>query len=163
MALRLFALSALAATALAKTDISGCTSTNSVVTVSGRNDVTTYSTVLWYIPDTGEICEVLDCGGGRAPPKTDVPGCGAYKGTETYSPRFMPSSTADAVGEKETGADGEEATQTVPTETGTGDKPEASGEAGEGEGDGDEDEDSGAAAMGVSLGGLVAVAAWGLF
>ncbi|KFY46259.1 hypothetical protein V494_00524 [Pseudogymnoascus sp. VKM F-4513 (FW-928)] len=29
-----------------------------------------------YDPLTGEICDPLDCGGGRAPPKTDVPGCG---------------------------------------------------------------------------------------
>ena len=30
----------------------------------------------WYDPQTGEICDPLDCGGGRAPPKTNVPGCG---------------------------------------------------------------------------------------
>ncbi|OBT43744.1 hypothetical protein VE00_05628 [Pseudogymnoascus sp. WSF 3629] len=30
----------------------------------------------WYDPLTGEVCDLLDCGGGRAPPKTDVPGCG---------------------------------------------------------------------------------------
>ncbi|KAL2194400.1 hypothetical protein P885DRAFT_80407 [Corynascus similis CBS 632.67] len=48
--------------------------------------------VHWYDPNTGEICDPLDCGGGRAPVKTDVPGCAAYKGTlspET-SPSYMP-------------------------------------------------------------------------
>lgn len=30
----------------------------------------------WYDPLTGEICDPVDCGGGRAPPKTNVPGCG---------------------------------------------------------------------------------------
>jgi hypothetical protein len=33
-----------------------------------------------YDPDTGEICDLLDCGGGRAPPKTTVPGCPLYNG-----------------------------------------------------------------------------------
>lgn len=35
----------------------------------------------WYDPDDGQICDPLDCGGGRAPPKTNVPGCPQYKGT----------------------------------------------------------------------------------
>ncbi|KAK3381252.1 hypothetical protein B0H63DRAFT_545813 [Podospora didyma] len=39
--------------------------------------------VHWFDPLTGEICDPLDCGGGRAPPKTDVPGCPQYKGTAT--------------------------------------------------------------------------------
>ncbi|KAK0648171.1 hypothetical protein B0T16DRAFT_407820 [Cercophora newfieldiana] len=38
--------------------------------------------VHWFDPLTGEICDPLDCGGGRAPPRT-VPGCPAYTGTET--------------------------------------------------------------------------------
>ncbi|SPN96559.1 uncharacterized protein DNG_00082 [Cephalotrichum gorgonifer] len=42
--------------------------------------------VHWYDPDTGEVCDPLDCGGGRAPPKTDRPGCPLYKGTEIYDP-----------------------------------------------------------------------------
>ncbi|KAK4244322.1 hypothetical protein C7999DRAFT_35323 [Corynascus novoguineensis] len=48
--------------------------------------------VHWYDPDTGEICDPLDCGGGRAPVKTDVPGCAAYEGTLTpeTSPSYMP-------------------------------------------------------------------------
>lgn len=39
--------------------------------------------VHWYDPDDGMICDPLDCGGGRAPPKTNVPGCPQYKGTLT--------------------------------------------------------------------------------
>jgi hypothetical protein len=38
----------------------------------------------------------LDCGGGRAPPKLNVPGCAAYTGTATYSPSFMAGFTAGA-------------------------------------------------------------------
>ncbi|RFU33257.1 hypothetical protein B7463_g3040, partial [Scytalidium lignicola] len=41
--------------------------------------------VHWFDPLTGEICDPLDCGGGRAPPKTDVPGCPLYKGTATLA------------------------------------------------------------------------------
>ncbi|RDL33656.1 uncharacterized protein BP5553_08024 [Venustampulla echinocandica] len=73
---------ALAALVAAKTDIGGCTSS---LTKNEYNQ----ASVLWYVPETGEICEILDCGGGRAPPKTTVPGCGAYSGTATYSPKFL--------------------------------------------------------------------------
>ncbi|KAK0744312.1 hypothetical protein B0T21DRAFT_407426 [Apiosordaria backusii] len=76
---------ALALGAAAKTDIAGCVSTE--VPYMTR-DTLVYRSLLWYLPDTGEICEFLDCGGGRAPPKTTVPGCGSYEGTETYKPRF---------------------------------------------------------------------------
>lgn len=52
--------------------------------------------VHWYDPDTGEVCDPLDCGGGRAPPKTDEPGCPGYTGTEvrttSYLSCFTPSS-----------------------------------------------------------------------
>ncbi|KAM7213745.1 NEDD4-like E3 ubiquitin-protein ligase WWP2 [Rhypophila decipiens] len=53
--------------------------------------------VHYYDPDTGEICPNYDCGGGRAPPKTDKPGCPFYKGTElprtekSYLPCWTPS------------------------------------------------------------------------
>lgn len=176
MALRLLTLAALAATAIAKTDLEGCTYIDAVYSPPGRTDIFPYATRTWYVPDTGEICEFLDCGGGRAPPKTDVPGCGNYKGTDTYSPKFMPSSTS-AEESKETGdaeeggdedASGSEAL-TTPAPTRSGDAPEESGSDGDsGEGsDGAEsgdDNDSGAAAMGASLGGVVAVAAaLGLF
>ncbi|KIM97051.1 hypothetical protein OIDMADRAFT_20700 [Oidiodendron maius Zn] len=54
--------------------------------------------VHWYDPDTGEICDPLDCGGGRAPPKTDVPGCPLYTGTEvptiSYLSCWTPSASA---------------------------------------------------------------------
>ncbi|KAJ5620788.1 hypothetical protein N7510_004772 [Penicillium lagena] len=38
--------------------------------------------VHWYDPTNGEVCDPLDCGGGRAPVKYDVPCCAAYRGTE---------------------------------------------------------------------------------
>ncbi|VUC27488.1 unnamed protein product [Clonostachys rosea] len=91
MAFRILAAAALLASgAVAKTDIGGCTSFDSVYTPSHGSP---YATRIWYVPDTGEVCEILDCGGGRAPPKTTVPGCAAYKGTETYSPKFINPAT----------------------------------------------------------------------
>ncbi|KAH0424225.1 hypothetical protein CcaCcLH18_11661 [Colletotrichum camelliae] len=92
----------LASTALAKTDLTGCTSSDSVVTPSGGG--TPYATRVYYVPDTGEICAALDCGGGRAPPKTTVPGCPSYEGTETYSPSFLPLKTTTAVAAQSTQA-----------------------------------------------------------
>lgn len=86
MSLRTLAAALLVGSALAKTDIAGCTYFDDVFTPSHGYP---YATRLWYVPDTGEVCEFLDCGGGRAPPKTTVPGCAAYEGTETYSPRFI--------------------------------------------------------------------------
>ncbi|KAK4199284.1 hypothetical protein QBC40DRAFT_84842 [Triangularia verruculosa] len=76
----------------AKTDIGGCVSTE--VPYMTR-DTLVYRSLLWYLPDTGEICEILDCGGGRAPPKTNVPGCGNYAGTEEYKPRFWTGFNAE--------------------------------------------------------------------
>ncbi|KAL6862835.1 hypothetical protein ACO1O0_003073 [Amphichorda felina] len=79
----------LAATAAAKTDIEGCTSFTSMVTVRPEPGYgNTYQTVIWYLPDSLEICQGVDCGGGRAPPKT-VPGCPMYSGTETVTPSFL--------------------------------------------------------------------------
>ena len=75
-------LLALASLSSAKTDIEGCTTT---ATVNEYNEAIN----LWYVPGTGEVCEFLDCGGGRAPPKYDVPGCAAYTGTDTYSPSYI--------------------------------------------------------------------------
>ncbi|KAI0148840.1 hypothetical protein GGR57DRAFT_474440 [Xylariaceae sp. FL1272] len=75
----IFSLAALAA---AKTDLEGCTS-SSTVAYGGAS-------IIWYVPDSGEICAFLDCGGGMAPPKTTVPGCAAYSGTATYSPSYLP-------------------------------------------------------------------------
>ncbi|KAH8885405.1 hypothetical protein GQ53DRAFT_751136 [Thozetella sp. PMI_491] len=68
--------------ALAKTDLEGCTSTTVLVEQY-------FASVIYYLPDTGEICSFLDCGGGRAPPKTTKPGCEGYIGTETVTPSFL--------------------------------------------------------------------------
>jgi len=70
------------ALAAARTDLSGCVSTETIA-YGGAS-------LLWYVPGTGEICGFLDCGGGRAPPKTTVPGCLLYSGTSTYSPSYLP-------------------------------------------------------------------------
>jgi cell division septation protein DedD len=35
------------------------------------------------------ICDPLDCGGGRAPVKTGVPGCANYSGTETRGTSYL--------------------------------------------------------------------------
>ncbi|KAI1193984.1 hypothetical protein F5X97DRAFT_328002 [Nemania serpens] len=78
----------LAGHAAAKTDISGCVSSQTVA-YGGAS-------LIWYVPGTGEICEFLDCGGGRAPPKTTVPGCPAYDGTATYSPSYLAGFGASA-------------------------------------------------------------------
>ncbi|KAK3066972.1 hypothetical protein LTS18_001380 [Coniosporium uncinatum] len=75
--------------ASAKTDLSGCTST-------ATTDAYAQASVLWYVPSDGEVCEILDCGGGRAPPKTDVPGCAAYEGTASYTPTYLPGFGASA-------------------------------------------------------------------
>ncbi|KAL6404726.1 hypothetical protein AUP68_11555 [Ilyonectria robusta] len=95
-ACKLLALAALllaASPAVARTDIAGCTSSAAVATASNGGGL--YATVIWYVPDTGELCEFLDCGGGRAPPKTTVPGCPAYEGTETYSPQYLDLKTSE--------------------------------------------------------------------
>ena len=75
----------LAGSVSARTNIAGCVSTEVG---------TPYSTLLWYVPDTGEICEFIDCGGGRAPPKSTVPGCPLYEGTETVTPQFWTGFTS---------------------------------------------------------------------
>ncbi|KAF2457210.1 hypothetical protein BDY21DRAFT_345216 [Lineolata rhizophorae] len=79
----LFLLAAAFPLALAKTDIAGCVSSSTVNAFAEPS-------LIWFLPDTGEVCELLDCGGGRAPPKTTVPGCAAYEGTATYEPTFLP-------------------------------------------------------------------------
>lgn len=73
----------LAAPVAAKTDIGGCVS-------SATKNQWGEASMIWYVPGTGEVCELLDCGGGRAPPKTNVPGCDNYKGTAEYQPTFLP-------------------------------------------------------------------------
>ncbi|KAK3942668.1 hypothetical protein QBC46DRAFT_379634 [Diplogelasinospora grovesii] len=68
--------------ALARTGLEGCVSTEVIIQKY-------YASYIWYVPDTGEICSFLDCGGGRAPPKTTVPGCPLYKGTATITPAYL--------------------------------------------------------------------------
>ena len=82
--------------ALARTDLEGCTRTD-VSSPAGAS-------YAWYVPGTGEVCEILDCGGGRAPPKTTVPGCAAYSGTETYSPSYLAGFQASATAAPSTSA-----------------------------------------------------------
>jgi len=67
--------------ATARTDLEGCVSSEVVIDY--------YASYLWYVPDTGEICSFLDCGGGRAPPKTNQPGCPLYEGTATVTPSYI--------------------------------------------------------------------------
>ncbi|KAM3439991.1 hypothetical protein NHJ13734_003488 [Beauveria thailandica] len=76
----------LASSAAARTDLAGCTYTDLVVKPT---QMAAYASRLWYVPDTGEVCALLDCGGGRAPPKSTVPGCPLYTGTETYAPSYI--------------------------------------------------------------------------
>jgi Predicted solute binding protein len=38
--------------------------------------------VHWYDPTNGQVCDPIDCGGGRAPVKYDEPCCAAYRGTK---------------------------------------------------------------------------------
>ncbi|KAL6692191.1 hypothetical protein J3F84DRAFT_384496 [Trichoderma pleuroticola] len=97
----------LASSALAKTDLAGCTYTDVVVRPTDRPAYDAYASRIWYVPGTGELCDLLDCGGGRAPPKTNVPGCPLYSGTETYSPSYLNLQTkAAAAGSGEATATG---------------------------------------------------------
>ncbi|OHF03916.1 hypothetical protein CORC01_00778 [Colletotrichum orchidophilum] len=78
----------LAATAvLAKTDLVGCTSLTSTITGSFGSSK---ETLIFYDPDTLEICSSINCGGGTASSKK-IPGCPAYSGTETVTKSFLPS------------------------------------------------------------------------
>ncbi len=48
---------ALAALVAARTDLVGCVSSETVA-YGGAS-------LVWYVPGTGELCDFLDCGGGR--------------------------------------------------------------------------------------------------
>lgn len=72
----------LSSPASARTDLSGCTTTD-VSSPAGAS-------VAWYVPGTGERCDFLDCGGGAGAPLYDVPGCPMYTGMATYSPSYLP-------------------------------------------------------------------------
>lgn len=89
----LLALAATLTTVLAKTDLAGCTSSATV------KDGGYYA--IWWVPETGEICQGIDCGGGRSPPKKNVPGCAAYTGTLEYEPSYMPGWGPDGKQESE--------------------------------------------------------------
>jgi hypothetical protein len=74
----------------ARTDLTGCTRTD-ISSPAGAS-------YAWIVPDTGELCEFLDCGGGRAPPKLNVPGCAAYTGSQVYEPSYVAGFMAAATG-----------------------------------------------------------------
>ncbi|PTB70511.1 hypothetical protein BBK36DRAFT_1165036 [Trichoderma citrinoviride] len=69
----------------------------------------------WYDLNDGQICDPKDCGGGRAPPRTDVPGCPLYSGTILSEPisylscftpsNAVPLTSSTAAGVAETTAD----------------------------------------------------------
>lgn len=84
--------------ASARTDLAGCVSSQ---TVNQWNQ----ASMIWYVPESGEICDFPDCGGGRAPPKYNQPGCAAYTGTETLTPSYLPG----------WGPNGKSAATTAPT------------------------------------------------
>ncbi|OJJ05666.1 hypothetical protein ASPVEDRAFT_32029 [Aspergillus versicolor CBS 583.65] len=100
-------------TAHARTDLEGCIS-------SATTNQWHEASMIWYIEDTGEICDIPDCGGGRAPPKYNNPACPNYTGTATYEPSYLegygPGATATKTTARETGAES--------TATGTIDKNE---------------------------------------
>ncbi|KXG53229.1 uncharacterized protein PGRI_002790 [Penicillium griseofulvum] len=81
-ALFLLGLASLTNLATARTDLEGCVSSEVIFDHY-------YASYLWYVPDSGEICSILDCGGGRAPPKTTQPGCPQYTGTATLTPDYL--------------------------------------------------------------------------
>ncbi|KAK2606585.1 hypothetical protein N8I77_005323 [Diaporthe amygdali] len=120
-AVALLALSPLAA--LAKTDLSGCTTFTSTVTIDPTSHEygNVYESLVYYDPDTLEICTVPDCGGGRAAPKTGVPGCPLYSGTATAAPSFLsadplaPSTTSSVAAETTTSTAGSSPTVLVST------------------------------------------------
>jgi len=85
----------------AKTDLAGCTLTSvplltAIVTTTGANGVVgsfgdyDFTTFQW---DGTEQCQLLDCGGGRAPPKTNAPGCPGYTGTDTVPSLPFPTAS----------------------------------------------------------------------
>lgn len=121
--LSVLALSPLAA--LARTDFSGCTSFTSTVTINptAHEYGNVYGSVVYYDPDTLEICTVPDCGGGRAPPKTGVPGCPLYSGTATLTPSFL---SADPLAATITTTSGAAATTAAVPSSGDGESSSSS-------------------------------------
>ncbi|RYP80268.1 hypothetical protein DL770_006296 [Monosporascus sp. CRB-9-2] len=74
--------------ALARMNLAGCFSSETLA-YSGAS-------LIWYVPDAGDVCQFLDYGGGGAPPKTTFPGCPAYEGTMSYKPSYSPEFGASA-------------------------------------------------------------------
>ncbi|KAL2810484.1 hypothetical protein BJX63DRAFT_316839 [Aspergillus granulosus] len=101
----------------ARTDLAGCVS-------SATTNQWHEASMIWYVPGTGEICDIPDCGGGRAPPKYDNPACPAYTGTATYEPSYLEGYGPGAAATTTT----VQATETAPAaeETTTEKEPEAS-------------------------------------
>ncbi|PGH16928.1 hypothetical protein AJ80_04996 [Polytolypa hystricis UAMH7299] len=100
----ILALAATSSLTEAKSGTSGCTSTLTV-------DQWDRPMKLYYVADTGEICDIPDCGGGRAEPNRHNPLCAYYTGTSTYSPSFIklvtetPEPTTTAADDDETAAE----------------------------------------------------------
>ncbi|KAL5000538.1 hypothetical protein BDV10DRAFT_183310 [Aspergillus recurvatus] len=69
-------------TVYARTTLEGCTFTETVSEGNG------YS-IVWYVPETGEICDVPVCGGGLDPFDYDNPACPEYTGTSPYEPSYL--------------------------------------------------------------------------
>lgn len=101
--------------AVARTDLAGCVSS---ATVNQWHE----ASMIWYVPGTGEICDFPDCGGGRAPPKTDQPGCPLYSGTASLTASYlsgygpdgkMAATTLTASTTASSGSSSSEATSTI--------------------------------------------------
>jgi hypothetical protein len=89
MALFLALLAVLPPAVRATTDLADCTYVEGTYTPTWGTTIAPWATRTYYLPDTGEICSRPDCGGGRAPVKTDVVGCDSYEGTSIYVPQFL--------------------------------------------------------------------------
>ncbi|KAM0429253.1 hypothetical protein ACHAPT_006467 [Fusarium lateritium] len=81
--------------------------------------------VHWFDPEDGQICDPLDCGGGRAPPKKN-PGCDGYTGTEVRTISYLSCwkafategfTSAEPTTEAEVETETDVETETQPAET----------------------------------------------
>ena len=75
--------------------------------------------VHWFDPLTGEVCDPVDCGGGRAPPKTG-PGCPGYTGTAVLSVSYLSCWTPSSAAPPSTLATSTAAADGTPSITSTG-------------------------------------------
>ncbi|KAJ5231143.1 hypothetical protein N7489_011851 [Penicillium chrysogenum] len=82
VALSFLGLASLTSLAAARTDLEGCVSSKVIFDHY-------YASYIWYVPENGEICSILNCGGGRAPPSTTQPGCPEYSGTEPLTSDYL--------------------------------------------------------------------------